>query len=552
MKNVCLLLFVCTSISLFGASHKKIIAGGFEISLGRTRHIAKHLDQFEKLPLDGLCIFMHLPYVKYGPAGNNFSTSPVRWEKKWFTREIENLRKISSGRLKHNFLNVFWSLKKRMDWNDNDAWAKAIHNVGVMAWVIREGGGKGLLFDVEDYNRTRQFRLVAGDKPYDETAALARKRGAELMTRLAAEYPDITLMTFMLFCESNLLHKGRNVFAVAKETGDLWIPFINGMLDKIPPRAKIVEGNEHSYWMNACTNDYIMSLADMKVNYARMAYPENLSKYRNQVSAAFAFYLDIFSKGIKKKKASKEDMLARFRLNLGDAVRFSDEYVWLWGESQRWLNNWDAEASKGLKSIKPETWEQVVPGFNRSIELVQNSKKIAMRQEKNAKNLIKNPEFKKSLSQKNKTAGEADWAKGTLPAGWSFYPAKEVSKVRVVVGKGFNAGRALESKGVSKGCFLTRIPVKSGRFYAIEAFVKGTGKKMLTVRWQKNKGWLRQWAGTYDEIMLFEKADKNGWSRVFVTVQAPAEAARMVILLNVRQKKDEVLFFDRIKVFEVK
>jgi hypothetical protein len=52
--------------------------------------------------------------------------------------------------------------------------------------------------------------------------------------------------------------------------------------------------------------------------------------------------------------------------------------------------------------------------------------------------------------------------------------------------------------------------------------------------------------------MLFEKADKNGWSRVFVTVQAPAEAARMVILLNVRQKKDEVLFFDRIKVFEVK
>ncbi len=545
------------ALCTFSAQDKKVIACGFEISQARTSHLARNVDKLNQLPIDGVCIFMHLPYIpKYEPAGNKVMNSPVKWEKEWFKKEIELLKTISSGRLKHNFLNTFWSPHQRRAWNDDETWDRIAHNAAVCAWVIRQGGGDGLMMDPEDYLLQRQFFHMPQDGTYEEAAALARKRGAQVMGAIGKEYPDISLLVYMLFCESNENHLTDNPLQACKERGDLWIPFINGMLDVIPPKAKIIEGNEHSYWMNADTNDFVQNAWEMKVCYAKMAYPENQTKYRNQVSCAFAFYLDHYVSALKK--SPKDQVLKKFRNNLNDALRYTDEYVWLYGEKQRWLSDWDADAKKAVdkhSSIKPETWDQKIPGFCRTIELVRNPGKVAEKQFQKGSlgNLLVNSDCSPSVKVKNNTGEKADdWKQGTLPPAWSFWPEKELKNVSLDTAVGLGDSYSLLASGVGNGSFITTIPVKSGTFYALEGFSKGNGKAYLRIRWQQKGKWLNPWANSQDRLVFFdEKPQTDGWHRAFYAFQTPVNAEKMVLLLSVRQNSNEKNHFDKISVFEL-
>ena len=408
---------------------KKLIVGGFEIGMARTAHLARNAEKFEKFPFDGLFIGFHLPNNKYQPASNKFMTSRVKWEKEWFAQEVADLKKISSGRLKHNFLNMFWSPSRHLKWNDDEAWERCIHNAAVIAWMAREGGCAGVNMDVEDYTLRRQFFHRPADGTYEESAALARKRGQQVMKALTKEYPNIVIFTFMLFCETNMIHQGTDVFELAKNHGDLWIHFVNGMLDVIPPDVKIVEGNEHSFWMNASTDDFPRSLADMKSNYARIAYPENRDKYRTQVSCGFAMYMDSYTKALERKTPLAE-VRQRFVSNFGDAWRYTDEYVWFQCEGNRWLDNWDEEALKMVNShtrIQKETWEQLVPGTLRSIETVKNPEKFGEEQLKEGRyaNLLRNPDCVKTPPAVQDDVQKLnDWHQGDPPGRLEFLAGK--------------------------------------------------------------------------------------------------------------------------------
>ena len=470
------------------------------------------------------------------------------------------MQKLAAGRLKHNFLITLWSPRRYLGWENDEVWDRIIHNIGIMAWMAKQGKCAGLFFDVEDYNLKRQFYHRPQEGSYEKSAALARKRGAQVMNAIAREYPEIVIMTTMLFCESNMLHHGKDVHANIKLRGDLWVPFVNGMLDVIPPTAKLVEGNEHSYWMNASGNDYVRSYWDMKSSFLRMASPENRDKYRNQVSSAFAFYPDAFTRPLGRKEITAQQALERFRFNFGEALRYTDEYIWFWGENHRYLDNWDKEAEKAVSShshIKKTTWDQEIPGFYRVMELVRCKGQIGEQKLKTGKtvNLMRNPDCvknPKSDTAENPGEKQTDWKQGTLPVGWSFWPEKELSRAQLDLSCGLDDTSSLHVKGVKNGCFITVIPVKSGHFYGVEGFAKGSGKYYMKVRWQKEKGWFNEWAGAFDEILHYSnQGERNGWQRAYGAFQAPFGAARMVILLNVIQEPEDATWFDKLNVFEI-
>ena len=158
-----------------------------------------------------------------------------------------------------------------------------------------------------------------------------------------------------------------------RRKGELFIPFLDGMLDAMPPTAKFVDGDENSYNYSAyslggmtfsdkaCANRACISLVS----------PENREKFRAQVLIGNAMYLDRYT---NKKGAFyftgplSGSRLHQFDENLNAALRAADEYVWLWCEKFAWID-WKVHG-KPLRRIafaEHRTWDEELPGMYDSI-----------------------------------------------------------------------------------------------------------------------------------------------------------------------------------------
>ena len=225
------LILVTACISFAGEKH--FIGHSWDLLKVTTDDLVRNQSKLEKLPLSGISISLS---AKSADGKRTFYTRDIlsdpAWDRKNYRGEIENIKKISSGKLKHNFLLTNLAPKKRLKWTDDAAWENAAHNAAVLAWVARNSGVKGIMIDPEDYYKTKQFKHFPDDPPYEKTAVLARKRGAQIMKAMAKEYPDIVLLSFY-FLGGSFKTGDPNLQPDLK----LKVPFIDGMLDELPPGA---------------------------------------------------------------------------------------------------------------------------------------------------------------------------------------------------------------------------------------------------------------------------------------------------------------------------
>jgi hypothetical protein len=146
--SVGLALLVASYLPGVASEEKKVVEFGWDEP--GTEFMRQHIDEMEMSPFDG-CVF-HVDYKKGDRAKGSFTWEC--WGKKPFRYEelkpaVEDLRATRFRRFTDNFLR-FNTTPADRDWFDD--FSVVVNNARLAARVAKEGGVKGILFDIEQYN----------------------------------------------------------------------------------------------------------------------------------------------------------------------------------------------------------------------------------------------------------------------------------------------------------------------------------------------------------------------------------------------------------------
>lgn len=388
MKDTMMLL--AAAIAVAGSAlakpvpvQKKAIAWGWDTIYVNPEDILAHADAFDKTPFDG--VGLHLQKVPLAAGGeisgeSVFSDRP--WTKEDVRKYVDVFRRMTAHKsLRESFLSLLLQPSGRVSFKDDAAWQKAANNFAVAAWLVKEGGLPGLILDTEDYFHQYQFRFNEKDGlDYDAACELARKRGRELFAGVFREYPEIAILSFYLLHQTPdyiQYHNALDPVGRARAYGDLWLPFVNGLFDVVPATARIIDGNEDSYWNQYHLRSGSSHYVDMHARARTLVEPENRAKFRQVFQAGSAVYLDMYvnPKGSAyyfgaRGKGTRADRVVE---NAVCALEGADEYVWFYGEKLAFVP-WGkvTPLRPRIPSWTNQTWEAALPGFHDAIRFTKD------------------------------------------------------------------------------------------------------------------------------------------------------------------------------------
>jgi len=529
---------------------KKLIAHGWEFNSLTPRDMSMFVEAMKDSPFDGIVMGFSVRGEGDGDVAQIWTVANGRrWGKEWFAEDVKALQQVKFGRFTDNFIRaaiapfpLSWAPPvSRMAWTDDSRWEAVANNLGVLAWVAKQGGLKGLSLDPENYGDIRQFEHLPSDGDYDETARLARARGAQVMHAIAQEYPDITLWVWLFSIRPQRVQTP-TPGELARQSGDLWIPFVNGMLDALPPTARLADSDK-SYSFQG--SDFLDEASRIHNQYLGLVAPENREKYRKQVQAVFGIYVDAFAnpEGSKYYLPPLNGSRAnRLRQVMSDAFAAADEYVWLYGERGCW-QQWKTEH---MNYADVPLWGAIIPGFERMIRLaaepeVEGRREVgALRTNGELANLAANPGFEEGMGE----------ASSSLPAAWSTWQqeGERLGVFSLDTSLGFESPSSAKATGVQNGCFIQGVPVAPGAVYAAEAMAlpQGSSRCLLVVRWQTPDG---RWTNEADDRQFCFIERAGDWRKAFGVVSVPEGAGRLELLLSVSQPSpSDSCWFDRVGV----
>ena len=390
-----LVLMSVVSLSAYGgaalgAAPKKCIGLCFDVMNTTPSNVLANADQFAASApyLDGVAIGLH--GILATAEDGNVVTSQYRyvmhkshrWTRDAVKGQLPYLKEIvKRPNLKESFL-LFWMTphgkSERIDWRDDKGWANYAENMANVAWLAKAAGLKGLMLDPEEYGaqggRLPQYVHTHEDPPYREAAQLARQRGREVFSRVFKEFPDAVILSLWFMSKFDFwLEDGYQPHPLqnTEQSGELLQYFLNGILDVIPPEARIVDGYEY-YTGSALKNDYFCRESIITTSALPLVAPENVTKYRAQVYSGNAHYLDMYAQKSNPKSLwyygpVNGSRLEHLRLNLEQSFRTATEYVWLYGERSGKLFNW-----RDGHYEKQKTWEEAIPGFTETVMLAKD------------------------------------------------------------------------------------------------------------------------------------------------------------------------------------
>ncbi|MBP5320094.1 MAG: hypothetical protein J6334_03825, partial [Kiritimatiellae bacterium] len=368
-------------VSLVWGAEKKYIGHGWDLLAVTPAEVLANAEAFDATALDGVTLCLKAT----GADGKRYAYSSIltdpAWSRDVFADQIPIFQQIvKHPALKESFLACFGAPNKRLAWRDDAAWATAANNLKVLAGLAKAGGLRGVLIDHEDYPLTRQFQRLPEDPPYAEAAGLARKRGAEMMAAIGGAFPDVTVLSFWFLSMNRSLLNSDDPVTAAACANDLWPAFFNGMLDALPPGARLIDGDEHAYRYEAARNDFFISAWYQQNAALKLIAPENRIKYRTRMLTGFGLYLDMY---INEEGAPwyfgplNGSRLAHLEANVRQATKVATEYIWLYGEKAPWIR-WRSIAAERYAD-KP-SWEDRLPGMTDALLGIKDPKIFLARQ----------------------------------------------------------------------------------------------------------------------------------------------------------------------------
>lgn len=526
---------------------KKVIELGWDMPT--TSYVREHLKEMEATtPFDGITIQVEAK----GDREKMMCTKKTiwqnwRWQREWFKDALADLKACEFKQFTDNFLSVS-ACPGNVDWFDDQGWAAVANNVAIMAWLAKEGGMKGLAFDPETYQHN-QFQYYANEKhAFMETYRMARQRGGQIMRAMAREYPGITFWGYWLNSIAlKQITSPDTMRALSDFRWGLYPAFVDGLLDALPPQAKLVDATENAYTFDS-EKDFLLQYFMIKNLALKLVSPENRRKYRAQVQAGFGLYLDPYlnRKGVYHYIGGRGGpRVDRFRHNLATALRVADEYVWVYGEQCKWwpitMSAWKEKQVKATPG-GGRLWEEALPGVTAAIRVARDPiafahKRIAeLRATGKLENLVANPGFESSTAKAESEQG-INWKKGAAPAGWRSWQRTKSRKypqpgtLTWDQSFGFESKGSAKAAGVFEGCFIYSRNVKPGETYVVEALALAQGKIKcgVEVRWHDENGkWIERFHGRPLPLKETDSAWKKAWGLILV----PQKARRLIIILG--------------------
>jgi hypothetical protein len=535
---------------------KKLIATGWDRP--DSEWLLAHLAEMEKQPFDGVVLELTGRTAEGKPCVLRSAFSGETWQPAWFQTNIDQLRACKCKRFTDNFITV-GANPGNVDWFDDAGWRQVVEHWRIAAWIAKQSGCKGLLFDPEPYTRPHlQFGYAAQaghkQRTFNRYAEKARQRGRQVMQAVAKEYPNITLFCyFMNSVSATATGRADPRQALATEGYGFYPAMIDGWLDVAPPSVVMVDGCESAYLYNS-REQFLGAASQMKVACQELVSPENRAKYRAQVQASFGIYLDAYRnpKGspwyIDGRGGSRVD---RLRANTSNALAAADEYVWIYGEQYRW---WPTPNER----VRAETWPQILPGSDRALRYARDPLDFArtemarLKQSGQLVNLARNGDFSLATA-KSLDGTEQKWRQGGPPAGWSTWQ-NEGSRGTFTWDREAGASGKGEAKAshVANGCFIQSCKAITGECYALRAACKihGAGNAWLRVRWQTADG---QWTAEIQDRLFYGGTSPDRWHPLFGVVEVPQHAGRLLILLSVEGQNaaQDAAWFDDVELFKL-
>jgi hypothetical protein len=315
---------------------KKLIYYGW--GLRDTQYIRDHWREMEETPFDGTGIIVAVDRQAW-QQGKTDTTDQLGWQvmgKRAFRSEefgdaLADLKVPQWQRFTDNFLPIILSAAQSaagLNWFDDDRWRVVAQNFAVVAQIAAAGGLKGLILDPEHYNYALfryadQRRQV--DRPFADYVGMARRRGREAMTAVAAHLPKAVLLSLYAYTlPFSELERGKRLEDI---TYSLLPAFYDGLLEAMPAGAFLVDGYEAAYAFQE-RRQFLDGYRRIRQDVVRLSAVPEL--YRARVQAGFGLWLDY---GGKVGHFSP----AELRQAVSAALEVSDGYVWIYSHGPRFF-----------------------------------------------------------------------------------------------------------------------------------------------------------------------------------------------------------------------
>ena len=269
-------------------------------------------------------------------AGTQHWEHPVTTGREVQSMRIALLVAASAVLLTDRFLRVNVT-PGNVDWFDDQAWGVVLQNFTVAAQIAKQGGCKGVMFDVEQYNEqlfNYGKQKHRDSKSFADYRTKVRQRGQQWMKAVNGPFPDITVLLTFAYSITGGQPKDREGASYGL-LGD----FLDGMLDACTPQTKIVDAWEEAYTYKT-KEQFQQAFDSIKVRLAALAAdPE---KYRRRIQAGFGIWMDCNWRkvGWHTDDLSKNFFTpAEFETSVRLALQASDQYVWIYTEQPRWWTN---------------------------------------------------------------------------------------------------------------------------------------------------------------------------------------------------------------------
>lgn len=530
-------------VSAFGSNlpAKKYLAHGWEWRHLRPRDVLMNLDKFKDVAYDGVTMRVNVTNSQ-GQLMRSL-VDGVRWERAALQSDVADMRELlGKEHFRESFLSAYSAPQKRMSWTDDAAWKTIEDNMAELGWFTRVTGLKGVVCDVEDYYRQRQYFRTDADPEWDELVKIVRRRGRQVFGALFRENPDIKVLFLLLLNFEQGYQTSPDPLALAKSRGDLEPAFFDGLLDAMPETARLINGDENSYFADYTARTYHKSCANNYAIQPLFFSPENRAKYVRLSQVSSAFYLDMLVNDLKNPYSLAPihgSRVEHFRRNLRDATEVATEYVWFWGERHPTIDwNWTPDDGHDTRITGKGTWGENAPGLNAAMKCCKDAdrgfaRRLAM---------LKAAGRLKDLNANSACTGQAT-ATG-LPAPYQTWGKDAAFSVDTTQGFGDSSCLRMKGDGKTSCIYLSFKDLAPGGSYMVSFACKGPVNASMHV--EDKNGRVR----SFEHVMFAPgEPDANGWRRANEVVSLPPGICEMTICFGDDTRAKSEIRVDDVHVY---
>jgi hypothetical protein len=310
---------------------RKLIEFGWESPTPDV--LRREIATLEALPFDGTTVqlnagamvFTHEPYPESAYSQDQADLAAFAADPRGLT---------------DNFVLMWATMEAGWRWEDEADWAAATVNIRNFARMAFIGGFKGVLFDSEIYgaNPWAYSAERYDGQSFSQVNDLIRSRGAEFMQIVQEEIPDVRILTLWLLSYTNNMFESQE--DIAGDAYALYPAFIEGMFSAAADGARIIDGNESSYYYTS-EQTFITERAWILGGYRYLG-----ESYHAAIQSHLDFGNAVYIDGVLDLwdsprffgyyLADDRQRLELLEHNVYYALKHSDEYVWVYSENMNW------------------------------------------------------------------------------------------------------------------------------------------------------------------------------------------------------------------------